>query len=195
MFGTWHLACSIVWYIHKYAKLCYSISNQVGLDMPICQKCKDVFRNYIVIDGIRRNVHNRKLCISCSPFKGHNTRSFGKPRKALRCGKCGETDPLRFYGHKRSICGSCHSKYTTDAGQRRKEHARKILGNKCSICGYDTYPCSLAIHHVDPSKKDPNFRSSRGWSELRVANEIKGCILLCMNCHCALHSGCIPVST
>ncbi len=70
-----------------------------------------------------------------------------------------------------------------------REFVLNTLGNKCSSCGFNKYPCALDTHHTDPLKKDKNFRSMRSWSIERVKKEIKTCILLCKNCHVAFHNG------
>ena len=64
-----------------------------------------------------------------------------------------------------------------------------LLGGKCSACGFDKYQSALQMHHLDPSTKDKAFASIRGWSEERILEEIKGCVLLCACCHAAVHSG------
>lgn len=102
---------------------------------------------------------------------------------------CGETDPSKFYGNKKRICCKCHGKYTLKLGQKKKDRARKVLGDKCQECGYSKYKCSLDIHHLDPSSKDPNFASMRGWNWERIEREIQACVLLCKNCHTAVHTG------
>ena len=38
-------------------------------------------------------------------------------------------------------------------------------------------------------EKDHDFPHIRYWSWKRIEKEIKGCVLLCKNCHAALHSG------
>lgn len=106
---------------------------------------------------------------------------------------CGEIDPSKFYGHKRSVCGECHNKYTIAKGQETKLKIIAFLGGKCEACGYNKFPCSLDIHHTDPSMKDPNFRSIRYWTWKRILLELSGCKLLCRNCHAAFHSGLIQI--
>jgi hypothetical protein len=106
-----------------------------------------------------------------------------------KCGHCGETDPTKFYGHKKSVCGSCHNKYTLEQGKKKREFIIEQLGGKCVACGYDKFKSALQAHHLDPSVKDKNFGSIRGWSEQRILDEIKGCVLLCACCHSAVHSG------
>ena len=103
--------------------------------------------------------------------------------------KCGETNPEKFYGHKKSVCADCHNDYVMNSGKNKKQSARKHLGGCCKICGFDKYPCSLDIHHLDPTVKDKNFKFMRGWSWERILQEIETCVLLCKNCHAALHAG------
>lgn len=122
---------------------------------------------------------------------------FGKgfiPKKAsYRCGQCGETDGSKFYGHKRKVCGACHNAYNIRQGQLRRLRAINELGGRCLICGFDRYSCSLDIHHRDAKAKAPNFRSMRGWSWERILVELQKCILLCKNCHAAIHAGLLNV--
>lgn len=108
--------------------------------------------------------------------------------KIYKC-TCGETNPEKFYGRKNYICSSCHNSYNIKQGQARRLKALEYLGLKCIICSYSKYTCSLDIHHLDPSLKDPNFASMRSWSWERIEKEIQNCILLCKNCHAAVHAG------
>lgn len=105
------------------------------------------------------------------------------------CSKCGETDSTKFYRHKKTMCGNCHNEYTKQLGKQKRLYAVSALGSKCLSCGYNKYLESLDIHHTDPSIKDENFASMRGWSLKRIDEEIKGCVLLCKNCHSAFHAG------
>ena len=105
-----------------------------------------------------------------------------------RC-KCGETDPKKFYGNKKQICKSCHNKWCKIKGKLNRELALKLLGSKCLHCGYDQFSSALDVHHLDSHKKDPNFATMRGWTEKRLLEELKNCVLLCSNCHRAYHNG------
>lgn len=131
--------------------------------------------------------------LDCSPTNvkywlskfGLKTDPQPKPHK---CGSCGETDPDKFYGHKRRTCGECHKIYTKRKGHEKRQLAVEHLGGKCQECGYDKFICSLDVHHVDTTQKDPNFHAMRGWSEKRIITELKHCALLCKNCHAAVHN-------
>jgi hypothetical protein len=137
-----------------------------------------------------RNLQRRKFCLVCSPFGSRNTLSSADLLGIPRHCRCGENDPSRFYGQK-SVCIRCHNNYTMHRGADVKAKARQELGGKCCVCGYEKFQVSLDIHHKDPESKDPNFRTMRSWSWERVQREIKGCVLLCKNCHAALHCGLI----
>lgn len=104
------------------------------------------------------------------------------------CSTCGETDPKKFYGHKRHICAKCQNKYNTERGNINRRNALEYLGGKCINCGFDRYKSALSIHHLDPSKKDPAFSSCYGWAWSRLKQELDLCVLLCANCHTAVHA-------
>ena len=114
--------------------------------------------------------------------------------KPHKCYICGETNPDKFYGHKRKTCGECHKDYTKRKGHEKRLFAIKYLGGKCQNCGYKKFTCALDIHHLDTNQKDPNFASMRGWSESRITQELKYCTLLCKNCHAAVHNNQIQLS-
>lgn len=102
---------------------------------------------------------------------------------------CGETDPAKFYGKKKQICGRCDNHYTVERTRRTAARARAEMGNRCLLCGYDTYHVALVLHHLDPATKDPNFSRMKLWSWERVEREMQKCILLCANCHAGVHAG------
>jgi 5-methylcytosine-specific restriction endonuclease McrA len=118
---------------------------------------------------------------------------YVRPQSSQRCGHCGETDPTKFYGRKRTVCGTCHNKYTLQAGQNKRSRAIEQHGGQCQVCGFDKYHCSLDFHHKNPSVKSPSYSSLRGWSWERILLELEKCILLCKNCHAAVHAGLLQV--
>jgi hypothetical protein len=138
---------------------------------------------------IRYWVRKHGLALKQKPFGP----SYIAPKSVCKCCQCGETDPARFYGHKRKICGACQNAYNIRQGQEKRLRAVKELGGKCSACGFDQYFCSLDLHHLDSTTKDPNFRTMRGWSWKRILVELKKCTLLCKNCHAAVHNGLLKV--
>ena len=118
---------------------------------------------------------------------------FGKVAHP-HCVICGETDLTKFYGHKRNVCAACHNADTGERGRRTMERVRELLGGSCIACGYNRFHVSLDVHHRDPSRKAPNFRTIRGWSWDRIVEELEGCCLLCKNCHAAHHAGLLEIT-
>ena len=61
----------------------------------------------------------------------------------------------------------------------------KMLGSKCSKCGYDKCIAGLDFHHLDPKDKEINHEcKSKKFEEKIKTGKI---ILLCSNCHRELH--------
>lgn len=66
-----------------------------------------------------------------------------------------------------------------------KKQLVKAFGGKCCVCGYDKSMSSLSFHHLDPDKKDFIISSSVSWK--RTVEEVKKCVLVCLNCHSEIH--------
>jgi len=146
----------------------------------------------LVKDGLSIRQIAIKTGCSCSNVR-YWVQKFGLKTKKIveyRC-PCGEENPKNFYGHKKNICGRCHNEYVKEKGLENRKRMVESLGGRCVSCGYSEYSCSLDIHHTDSKKKDPNFSTTSFWSWKRTEKELKNCVLLCKNCHAALHSGCI----
>jgi 5-methylcytosine-specific restriction endonuclease McrA len=126
-------------------------------------------------------VHNLKT--NCR----HNryARDISHTRKC----SCGESDPNKFYGNKFWVCAKCWNSRSVQRSKEKVAWARKKLGGKCAACGFDKYDCALDIHHLVPAEKDVAFRTMRFWSLSRIEKEIEKCVLLCKNCHAAVHAG------
>lgn len=67
-----------------------------------------------------------------------------------------------------------------------KLQAIKMLGGKCSICGYNKCVDALEFHHKNPKEKEFKLGSGNtmSWEEYKL----KKCILVCSNCHKEIHS-------
>jgi hypothetical protein len=124
----------------------------------------------------------RKHEIQTRPSKGPGT------NKKTHC-PCGETDPKKFYGHKKNICGACHNEYCKAHGKEVRRKVVAYLGGCCRLCKFNKFIAALDVHHLDPKQKDVAFEHLRGWSWERIEEEIKKCVLLCKNCHAGVHSG------
>ncbi len=129
-----------------------------------CKNCGENFNCYVNVDGVRRNLGNRKYCLICSPFGKHNTKKLDLSEIDRRKADKNIEKVISF--RKRQIA-----------------RAKKLLGNRCSICGYDKCSEALEFHHLDPKQKafSISSNSNKKWETLEP--EIKKCILLCANCH------------
>lgn len=72
-----------------------------------------------------------------------------------------------------------------------KDRMVKAMGGKCQCCGYNACNNSLAFHHIEPSKKDFSFGSTRANPQkwIGIVEELRKCILVCNNCHGEIHAG------
>lgn len=88
-----------------------------------------------------------------------------------------------------------------DSILRRKAMSEKInrikMASGCFICGYKDYATSLVFHHLDPTIKEDKISALIGRSILsrqeELFKEIDKCVVLCGNCHTALHRGFIHI--
>ena len=69
-----------------------------------------------------------------------------------------------------------------------KLQAIKLLGGKCSICGYDRCVDALEFHHTNPNVKEFKLGSGNTMSWKDYRKEALKCILVCSNCHKEIHS-------
>ena len=141
----------------------------------------------MIADGLKTSQTNIRYWLAAFSLRTARARNKG----AFYC-KCGEQDPTKYYGNKRAICAKCDNAYTVKRQQERMQRLRELLGNRCFTCHFDRFKIALSFHHIDPKKKDPSFRSIRGWKWSRALKEVKKCKLLCNNCHAAVHAGLIP---
>lgn len=70
-----------------------------------------------------------------------------------------------------------------------KKHLIKLHGGKCAQCNYKENYAALSFHHIDPSQKsfELSVNNGRKKSLEQMIQESYKCILLCVNCHNALH--------
>lgn len=118
--------------------------------------------------------------------KGGENKKPKSLQKPFLCAKCGESDPDRFY-HARSRCKTCHNREQVKRVKETKQRAVEYKGGRCEKCGYDKNLAALDFHHLDPSKKDVNFKTARHWKWCRIKRELDKCIMVCRNCHAEIH--------
>lgn len=81
-----------------------------------------------------------------------------------------------------------------DFRKRKMDIIRSGFGSKCQICGYDKCTTALEFHHINPDEKE-NSPTQWVYHDLnKVLDEIKGCVLVCSNCHREIHAGLVEQS-
>jgi 5-methylcytosine-specific restriction endonuclease McrA len=65
----------------------------------------------------------------------------------------------------------------------KKQALVSALGGKCQVCGFDKYLAALAFHHKNPVTKE------RVHEWLKRDFNVDKVMLVCFNCHQAIHSG------
>ncbi len=150
--------------------------------MKICV-CGNKIPKSIIVEGKRRNLQNRILCLECLPFgKSKYRQKTVSEIKSINALKW-----RRYYE-------SYKSKNGTDPIREHREH-RKILliqalGGGCMVCGYNTTYRNLAFHHLHNKQFSLCSRSLQ-YSMDKICAEVKKCILVCHNCHGEIHEGLI----
>lgn len=81
--------------------------------------------------------------------------------------------------------------YVKNSRHNLKRRLLYVMGNKCSICGYDKCPSALEFHHINPEEKDFSISTNANIAFHKAAQEIKKCILVCANCHREIHENLI----
>lgn len=116
----------------------------------------------------------KKICEICE--KEFETDSYSR----IYCYECsGDSTRLNYQTRK-------HQK--TVLRRSMKLQAIKMLGGKCSICGYKKCVDALEFHHRDPKQKKFKLGSGNTMSWKEYKEEAKKCILVCSNCHKEIHS-------
>jgi hypothetical protein len=154
--------------------------------MASCPKCKNEIPTRIGTErGWVAVSSNRKFCFDCSPKGSHNTRNLSESGGA--CKRCGNPNKTRQGNPSPSdaLCSSCR---VTLWRQKMKLKAVDYKGGNCVSCGFNKYTAALEFHHSDPKQKDFGF-SGKTVSWDRMKKELDKCLLLCSNCHRAVHSG------
>lgn len=157
--------------------------------MPVCKKCNTQFTNRVTIDGKKKNLNKRKYCLTCSPFKKHNTKQLHLTESVIFCATCGKHyNYNRRRGDTKKQCGAC------SVNLRRFKKRRKAVtykGGKCIICGYTKCIKALNFHHLNPEDKDFQISGNhcRRWEAIQ--KELDKCVLVCANCHAEVHDGAV----
>ena len=94
--------------------------------------------------------------------------------------------PFKDYQKRqRNRCGSCNTKIRRF---RAKAAAIKLLGGKCTECGWHGNQAAMQFHHKDASQKEFIIGNVANKSWDSIKKEMQKCVLLCANCHMIEHS-------
>ena len=150
--------------------------------MNNCRKCNLPIPATIIIDNKRRNLSNRKFCLTCSPFGTKNT----KPDDPSKLSARKQIDGRRVsYGDWNPKTKEEFKARLYWKANNRKNKLVKLKGGRCSICGYDKCTRALSFHHREPSLKsfalDKKAIQSKNWNLILL--EAEKCDLLCIRCH------------
>lgn len=151
----------------------------------LCLKCNHSFHQRQEINGKIHNLQHRKFCLTCSPFKKHNTKDITKPLSEYSRIN-GKHQSYSDWSQERK---SRMIKNIQNRRFKRKLELVKELGNKCQICGYNKNLAALEFHHINPKEKkfDLSIRHIASYSWEKIQQELKKCQLLCSNCHAEYH--------
>lgn len=150
------------------------------------------------------------------PIHGNPTceRKVSEPKPvptAAMCHKCKNTLPIADFitakGSVKNRCKACRKavrRKQTNAQRKTRLPTREVkemlltqIGQEsCSRCGYNEFISALEFHHRNPKQKDSRVSSlvSRYATTPTEANmdrltsEASKCVILCSNCHQALHA-------
>lgn len=167
--------------------------------MPQCTICSNKFPNRVTIDGKVRVLNSRKYCLTCSPFKQHNTKKLESARSPYHCTRCSRDRTKNDFYAKRNgkgrtwYCKECLSEQYSERHEAFKQECVDYLGGKCKECNYNRCLAALEFHHRDANEKDFNIASVRKRNLDLVKSELDKCDLLCCRCHREIHHLASPV--
>lgn len=131
------------------------------------------------------------------------------------CGRCQSVKELSKYhtvnGEPRPYCADCtkaagreqikrrYHKTKNGIKQKRfkfRNYLSQLVGGSCQLCGFDKFVTALEYHHVvkkdfDVSDQVLSVITTTGETRFahakKLSEEISKCVLICANCHCAIH--------
>jgi hypothetical protein len=151
--------------------------------MPTCTVCGKKFKTWEKINGVPKNMGNRRRCLNCHPW--------GAPRYPPRSDdekvQASRLKSKRYYEKRKRELGV---NPVTERNRRRKMSIVNFLGGSCIICKYKKTPKNITFHHC--FDKDIHLDSrSLSLSMENICNELSKCIMVCHNCHGEIHAGLI----
>lgn len=154
----------------------------------VCEICESIIPTSIVVDNKRRNLCNRRYCLTCSPFGKHNTKKLignKEDQKSLNsiCINCESEFKFNRYVSNGKYCSNaCQQEYLSkqyitkwlhgditpsiNMSNYIRNYLLKESGYACSLCGWNkinpysnTYP--LIIDHIDGNAENTIYSNLR----------------------------------
>jgi len=152
-----------------------------------CRKCLKEFSGWKRINGLLRNLKNRKFCLDCSPFRKHNTRATfettlldKKGCNQKKCEHCGKELSLLSKKWSGKYCNNyCHQQHVwsqskilieqtqtipTKSPTKAKRYLREVVGIKCSKCNIVEWmgqEVPLVLDHIDGNPENWSLNNLR----------------------------------
>lgn len=139
---------------------------QFSMKTKVCS-CGKAIPFKATINGVERQLKNRRRCFECSPFQGRNNWNL--------------TEVL---SRSRTVGNEKYRRWQEKARRERKALLVAQCGGECRVCGYNRCVAALEFHHRDPTTKKFNLGKDnllKAWDV--VLSEAEKCDLLCANCH------------
>ncbi len=144
---------------------------------------KEIYPNKVHIDLIKEKLNKSRRAIQ------HKAARLGLSRPYTPFNK--PKNPQ----HRNIIDKRYYEKHKREIYRRKKERKRemkeglvKMIGGKCSACGYHKCLAALEFHHQSGDKDSTIKKALQHYSKQKTLKEVKKCILLCANCHRELHN-------
>lgn len=122
-----------------------------------CKNCDNKFPSVMNIDGERKNLHGRKYCLECSPYKEWNRNKIHKfdpePQKISYIKGVVDSDGSVF----KSSSGS----YQVSLGVRDKEYAQEFAENLSKVLDTD-----VKVHEFEEENGEILFNVQKGSKQL-----------------------------
>ncbi|MAG38168.1 hypothetical protein CMI45_02170 [Candidatus Pacearchaeota archaeon] len=144
-----------------------------------------------LVNNYSKRVHVDDICLYLKRGRRsvqHKAVRLGVGRKGMLVKRMGDVTPReiidkRYYLKNKS---KVHRR-RMDRRWRIKLKLVKLMGGKCSLCGYNRCVPALEFHHKTKEKDASIAELIKNTSEQNVLKEVKRCVLVCANCHRELH--------
>lgn len=146
----------------EYLRDNYSTNKNMKEICETLNRSKRAIQHKAVRIGLSRHVHLSRVYPGRTPRNIIEKKYYEKNKKELY---------LRKISRRRKL----------------KEEAVKMLGGKCSKCGYKRSLYALDFHHDRGNKEGNASLFLKNESRQKLLKEVNKCVLLCANCHREVH--------